>query len=120
MFELSIKGDFCAAHRLRGYEGNCKDLHGHTWKVEVVLMGNQLDKIGMVMDFKVAKMKLKEVLAGMDHVYLNDLSAFQNNNPTTENLSKHIFEEFSRVCQPFQLKRVQVWESESASVTYYS
>ncbi len=119
MFELSIKGDFAAAHRLYGYEGNCKDLHGHTWKVEVVLRSDHLDSIGMVMDFKVAKMKLKEVLAGIDHVYLNDLPAFQDHNPTTENLAKYIYEEFSKACHPLQLKRVQVWESQSASVTYF-
>ena len=119
MFELSIKGDFAAAHRLHGYEGNCKDLHGHTWKVEVVIAADQLDKIGMVMDFKIVKIKLKELLSKIDHVYLNSLAAFKENNPTTENLAKYIFEEFSLVCQPLQIKRVQVWESDSASVVYY-
>ena len=119
MFELSIKGHFAAAHRLRGYEGNCKDLHGHTWKVEVVVMSDQLNTIGMVMDFKVVKMKLKDLLANIDHVYLNDLAAFQKDNPTTENLAKYIFEEFSKICRPLKMKRVQVWESDSASVVYY-
>ena len=118
MFELAIIGDFAAAHRLHGYEGNCKDLHGHTWKVEVVIAADQLDKIGMVMDFKVLKMKLKDLLSNIDHVYLNDLAAFQKDNPTTENLAKYIFEEFSKICRPLQLKRVRVWESQSASVTY--
>ena len=118
MFELSIKGHFASAHRLRGYEGNCKDLHGHTWKVEVVVMSDELNSIGMVMDFKVVKMKLKDLLSNIDHVYLNDLTAFQKDNPTTENLAKYIFEEFSKICRPLQLKRVRVWESQSASVTY--
>lgn len=119
MFELSIKGDFAAAHQLHGYQGNCKELHGHTWKVEAVIEGDQLDSIGMLMDFKVAKIKLKEILSTIDHVYLNNLPAFQKNNPTTEHLAKYIFEEFSKACHPLKVKRVQVWESETASVVYY-
>ena len=119
MFELSIKGDFAAAHCLRGYEGSCKNLHGHTWKVEVAIESRQIDEIGMVVDFKVIKGKLKELLNRIDHVYLNDLPTFQDVNPTTENLARYIYKAFAPMCQPFQIKRVQVWESDSASVTYY-
>ena len=118
MFELSVKGNFASAHQLHGYEGNCKELHGHTWKVEAVIEGDQLNSVGMLMDFKAAKMKLKNVLAGVDHVYLNNLPAFQKDNPTTEHLAKYIFEEFSKACHPLKVKRVQVWESDTASVTY--
>ena len=55
MYELAVRGDFGASHVLRGYEGNCSKLHDHTWKVEVVLEQEGLDKIGMVMDFRVVK-----------------------------------------------------------------
>ena len=119
MFEIAIKADFAAAHRLHGYEGNCKDLHGHTWKVEVALISDRLDPIGMVMDFKILKMRLKEFLKGIDHVYLNDLLPFQKNNPTTEHLAKYIFDEFAKVCLPLRIKKVRVWESETSDVTYY-
>ena len=119
MFELAIIGDFASAHQLHGYEGNCKELHGHTWKVEAVIEGDQLDSVGMLIDFKAAKMKLKNLLADLDHVFLNNLPAFQRNNPTTEHLAKYIFEEFSKACHPLKVKRVQVWESEAASVTYF-
>ena len=119
MYELAIKGDFAAAHVLRGYEGNCKNLHGHTWKVEVVIVGEDLDRIGMVMDFKIVKKKLKDFLCRLDHIYLNDLPAFKDINPTTEHLAKYIFEEFAPECLPLHIKRVQIWESDSASVTYY-
>ncbi|WP_261341682.1 6-pyruvoyl trahydropterin synthase family protein [Candidatus Kuenenia stuttgartensis] len=36
MFELIIDTDFAAAHNLRGYKGQCENLHGHNWKVQVV------------------------------------------------------------------------------------
>ncbi len=119
MFEVKVRGDFAAAHILRGYEGNCKNLHGHTWKVEVTIPSPTLDSIGMVMDFKVVKKKLKELLDRLDHIYLNGLPAFQEINPTTENLAKYIFEEFSKECQPLVIKQVQVWESDLCSVVYY-
>ncbi len=119
MYELAIKGDFAASHRLTGYEGDCKNLHGHTWKVEAVVGSDRLDSVGMVLDFKMAKKKLKDVLAKLDHVHLNDLAVFGHINPTTENLAKYIFEEFSKECRPLPVKRVRVWESDTASVTYY-
>ena len=119
MFELAIKGDFASAHSLRGYQGPCEELHGHTWKVEVTFVSAQTNDIGLVVDFREIRGKLKEFLGRLDHGYLNDLDAFKTQNPSTENLAKFIFEEFSRMCHPYKIKKVQVWESDHASVTYY-
>jgi len=52
-------------------------------------------------------------------VNLNDLPAFKDVNPSTENLAKYIYQEFAKECQPLPLKRVRVWESDTASITYY-
>ena len=119
MFELTIKGNFCASHILHGHEGKCKNLHGHTWKVEVVIESDRLDKVGRVVDFAVIKKELNSFLDTIDHVHLNDLPAFKDVNPTTENLAKYIYEGFSKVCQPLKLKYVTVWESENSAVRYY-
>ena len=119
MFELSIKGDFSSAHYLRGYEGKCKTLHGHTWKVELVIEKGELDKLGMVVDFAVMKKQLKEFLDEIDHVHLNELPCFEDINPTTENLARYIFEEFPKRYRTVQLKKVTVWESDQAGITYY-
>ena len=119
MFELSIKDHIASAHFLRGYEGRCKDLHGHTWKIEVVIAGNQLDAIGMVADFAVLKKQLKEFLTAIDHVCLNDLPYFKEVNPTTENIAMYIYTHFEKDIDPLKIKTVQVWESDSASVVYY-
>ena len=119
MFELKVKGDIASAHQLRGYEGRCKDLHGHTWKIEVTVVSDKLDAIGMVADFKVMKKLLKDVLEPIDHVYLNDLPFFKEANPTTENIAKYIYQEFAKAIRPLKLKQVEVWESDSASTIYY-
>ncbi len=118
MFELSVKSDFAAAHFLRGYEGKCKHLHGHTWKVEVVLGSRVLNSIGMVCDFMIVKRDLRELLEEFDHKNLNDLSYFKKYNPTTEHLAKYIFDAFSRRHKTLKVKRVTVWESDFCSVTY--
>jgi 6-pyruvoyltetrahydropterin/6-carboxytetrahydropterin synthase len=119
MFEITVRDHISSAHQLHGYDGPCMHLHGHTWKIEVIVVGDQLDKIGLLTDFKVLKKKLKDILGPLDHVCLNDLPAFQGINPSTENLARHIYREFIKVSAPLKLKHVQVWESDTASVIYY-
>jgi len=119
MFEVTVRDSIASAHQLHGYDGPCKDMHGHTWKVEVVIAGETLDKVGLLIDFKVLKAKLKEVLSPLDHVVLNDLPAFKGINPSTENLARHIYRSYKAHCAPLHLKQVQVWESDNASVIYY-
>jgi 6-pyruvoyltetrahydropterin/6-carboxytetrahydropterin synthase len=119
MFEVTVRDHIASAHQLHGYDGPCKDMHGHTWKVEMVVCGNTLDGVGLLADFKVLKAKLKEVLMPLDHVVLNDLPAFKDLNPSTENIARHIFRNLGSKCAPLRLKQVQVWESDTASVIYY-
>lgn len=119
MYALAIKSDFAASHLLKGYEGKCKNLHGHTWKVEMVIASEKLDKVGMVADFALLKKQLKEFLETLDHTHLNDVPYFKDVNPTTEHIARYIYEEFPKKFPPLSLKRVTVWESDCASVTYF-
>jgi 6-pyruvoyltetrahydropterin/6-carboxytetrahydropterin synthase len=119
MFEVTVRDHIASAHQLHGYDGPCKDMHGHTWKVEMVVVGNSLDGVGLLADFKVLKAQLKEVLMPLDHVVLNDLPAFKGLNPSTENLARHIYRALISACAPLRLKQVQVWESDTASVIYH-
>lgn len=95
MYELTVRSDFEAAHQIDGYNGKCQRLHGHNWSVEAVVRGRQLDHLGMLIDFKVLKGALKNVLDEFDHQYLNELGAFETLNPTAENLARLIFERLS-------------------------
>ena len=120
MYELTVEGSFSAAHQLRRYQGECERLHGHNWKVEVSFRSEELDNLGMVMDFKELKGLINETLRGLDHRYLNELPAFKEANPTTENiarfLSKNIKEKINK--REIRLYRVKVWENESSSVGF--
>jgi 6-pyruvoyltetrahydropterin/6-carboxytetrahydropterin synthase len=118
-YELAITGHFASAHSLRGYQGPCEEIHGHTWKVEITLISQETNTIGLVVDFRDMKDKLEKFLSQLDHGYLNNLPAFQKDNPSTENLAKFIYQGFSPLCLPHKLQKVRVWESDSASVTYY-
>lgn len=119
MYEIAIKSDFASAHFLRGYDGPCKDLHGHTWQVEVAIDSDKLNAVGLVVDFRELKMKLRGFLQHIDHVNLNEILYFRNVNPSTENLAKYIYDEFGKAINPLTIKRVTVWESDVTSVTYY-
>jgi 6-pyruvoyltetrahydropterin/6-carboxytetrahydropterin synthase len=119
MYELTIAGDFSSAHFLKGYKGSCQNLHGHTWKVAVTVTAEATDEVGLVLDFKEMKKKLKVTLDSLDHKCLNDLPVFQKENPSTENLARYLYRAFAKECLPLKMKKVQVWESDSASVVYY-
>lgn len=119
MYELTVKGHFDAAHALRGYPGECRELHGHTWDVEVTVAAEALDDIGIVYDFKTLKEDLTTVLARYDHAYLNEVPPFDDLSPTAENLATVLYESLtSRVDNRVRVVEVAVWESPIARLTY--
>jgi len=122
MFEISIKGQFCGSHRLRGYDGPCANLHGHNWEVEVFFRGGRLNKLGMLVDFKLLKKHLQRLLAKLDHKDLNRLPWFKKRNPTAENIAKLIFDEFLKKMRDSNcpLQRVRVSESPGTAAWYYA
>jgi len=119
MYELTVKSHFDAAHALRGYPGECRLLHGHTWDVEVTVAGAELDEIGIVYDFKSLKDDLNGVLADYDHAYLNEVVPFDDLTPTAENLARVIYERLAETVDPrVHVTEVAVWESPIAKLTY--
>lgn len=116
MYSLKVEGIFSSAHNLRGYKGRCEDLHGHNWRVEIVIKSEELDHIGLVLDFKSLKKELHVVLDEMDHKYLNKLAYFRKVNPTSENIAKYIYNKL-KVKIPL-LRSVIVWENSTSCAAY--
>jgi len=116
MYSIKVESSFSAAHNLRGYRGKCEELHGHNWKVEVVVSRDKLDKAGMLLDFKNLKIKLNKVLANLDHKYFNNIPYFKKVNPTSENIAKYIYDRLK--AQVSSVKSVVVWENDTSSATY--
>lgn len=120
MYHLTIQSHFAAAHNLLHYQGDCENLHGHNWKVEVTVQTATLDKAGLGIDFKILKKHTRQVMSELDHKYLNDLEAFQGVSPSSEHISKFIYD---RLCSDLadydvQVERITVWESDNAYASY--
>lgn len=120
MYELKVITQFAAAHQLRNYTGKCESLHGHNWKVEVILKGEKLNNTGLLIDFKEVKEATDRILEELDHSFLNELPQFKDQNPSSENIAAYIFENLSSKLNNNQIKvsKVTAWESDSASASY--
>ena len=103
--KLYVTRNFSAAHHLPNYDGACHNLHGHTWKVEVWILGEVNQDTGMLIDFKL----IKNVIDQLDHSNLNDII----DNPTAENLTLWIFNQLD---EPPEINWVcvRLWESENS------
>lgn len=119
-FTLTVEVEFAAAHQLRNYEGNCARMHGHNWKVIVEMTGQQLDDVGMLIDFKTMKHAARETARQLDHYYLNDIEPFDRINPTAENIAVWFFDELSEALNRpnARISAITVWENDRSSVTY--
>ena len=122
MYEIEVCAAFEAAHFIKGYDGKCARLHGHNWEVAAVVRGEKLDKLGMLIDFKILKAELNKVLDEFDHRFLNELETFAEDNPTAENLARKIFERLASnkiFSGSTKLYAVKVKESPNSCVIYH-
>ena len=120
MYHLMIKTHFAAAHNLINYQGDCENLHGHNWLVEVTVSAKALDNAGLGIDFKILKRETNAILDELDHKYLNDLVPFQGLSPSSENICRYLFDSLSAKLNDanIQVESVNVWESENACASY--
>ena len=120
MYQISVEGDFDAAHALRGYQGKCETLHGHRFRVVVRVESSVLDDIGLAYDFTELKRHLADILAGYDHTNLNEVPPFDKINPSSENIAASIYDALKPKLAdaPVSLSCVEVWESPQSGVAY--
>ncbi|MBN2712735.1 MAG: 6-carboxytetrahydropterin synthase QueD [Planctomycetes bacterium] len=119
MYRLEVESHFAAAHQLQYYKGKCEKLHGHNWRVRITVEGEELDKIGLLVDFGDLKKMINETTEKLDHGFLNELPPFNEINPTSENLARFIAEDIEKKLPGHvSVAAVTVWESEKCSATY--
>ena len=121
MYRLKIHTYFAAAHCLTHYQGDCENLHGHNWRVEVAVTARELDKAGLGIDFKILKSETNTLLKTLDHKYLNDLAPFAELSPSSENIAKFLYHELSNKLNTdnVRVEMITVWESDFANASYY-
>ena len=120
MFELKVITHFAAAHQLKMVAKKCENLHGHNWKIEVCLAGETLNNAGVLMDFGEIKEHLSDIMASLDHKFLNELEYFKDDNPSSENIARYIAQSLQKkIGDPnVRVTRVTAWESDSACATF--
>jgi 6-pyruvoyltetrahydropterin/6-carboxytetrahydropterin synthase len=121
MFEVTVQQTFAAGHALRNYRGKCENVHGHNYRIEVTVQGEQLDSIGLLVDFVELKRVMKDTIDYLDHRFINDLEPFDKVNPSAENIAKYFHERITAGLStevPIRLAQVKVWETDTSSAVY--
>jgi len=123
MFEVTVEDSFAAGHYLRNYRGKCENPHGHNYKVRVTLAGQELDKAGLLLDFKDLKEVMKHVIDRLDHLMLNDIEPFKLLNPSAENLARYFYDEANGRLRAVtkgrvDVKDVTIWETDTTTARY--
>jgi 6-pyruvoyltetrahydropterin/6-carboxytetrahydropterin synthase len=121
MYELKVITRFAAAHQLKMVAQKCENLHGHNWKIEVCVRGEDLGQGGVLMDFGVLKSHVREIVQLLDHHFLNELEWFDDRTPpSSENVARFVARRLSERLSdaPVRVASVSAWESDDACATY--
>ena len=124
MFQVTVEDTFAAGHFLRNYKGKCENPHGHNYKVRVTLEGQDLDKAGLLVDFKDLKDVMKHVIDRLDHQMINEIEPFTVLNPSAENLAKYFYDETNAKLKVttngrVHVRDVTVYETDTTTATYF-
>lgn len=112
---VSKEFTFDSAHHLHCYDGKCKSLHGHTYKLQVIMRG-KVDRRGIAIDFADIKRIAKErIIDRLDHRYLNDV--LPPMNTTAENMVVWMYEQLyaalleEGLLPNVRVEEVRLWET---------
>ncbi len=120
MYELKVITRFAAAHRLTMVGAKCENMHGHNWKIEVVLKGDRLNTAGVLMDFGEIKVLVRDIIGRLDHQFLNELPIFAECQPSSERIAAFVAGQLQQTLDApgVRVSRVSAWESDDACATF--
>lgn len=121
MFEVCVEQTFAAGHALRNYRGKCENVHGHNYRVQVTVQGENLDDNGLLVDFSDLKQLMRKVVNYLDHRFINDLPPFTEINPSAENIAKYFYDEMRGGLTNgtrTRISEVRVWETDTSVAVY--
>jgi len=122
MYDVIVSAHFSAAHALRDYHGSTEPLHGHNFRVDVVVRGAALEnKVKYLVDFVGLQRALGEIVNPMDHTNLNDVPPFDLENPSAENIAHHIAGRLQAQWKEPRARvySVTVWETSDTAARFY-
>ena len=136
MYFLKTEHSFDSAHFLQGYDGKCRNIHGHRWRVVVTIQSESLKDSkqvrGMILDFGDFKHDLKTMIDFYDHALLIEKGSLSNKlyealleenfrlielpfRPTAENMAKFFYDE---LCKQYRVDLVEVYETPNNCASY--
>lgn len=118
MFEICVEHTFAAGHALRNYYGKCENVHGHNYRVQVGIEGEDVDENGLLYDFADLKKRLRAASEYLDHQFINDLKPFDEINPSAENIARFLCEEIQKGMDRAEISFVRVWETDTSVAIY--
>jgi 6-pyruvoyltetrahydropterin/6-carboxytetrahydropterin synthase len=122
MFEVAVEQTFAAGHALRNYKGACENVHGHNFRVQVIIEGERLDETGLLVDFLDVRDLMQTVIARFDHRFFNDIPPFDVTNPSAENIAEYFHQQMTSGLAatpvPVRIREVKVWETDIQSASY--
>ena len=121
MYDVTVKTMFSAAHRLKGYDGQYENLHGHNWTAIVTVRAQELDSMEVGIDFVQLKKTVEEVLARLDYKTINDVPPFDKQNPSAENIARWLFKTLAADIdsQTAKIHRVEIKEFDDCGAAYF-
>ena len=121
-YQVIVEDGFSSAHALRHYYGKTEPLHGHNYRVQVVVEGKRLqNKVKYLTDFVALQKALRAVVAPLDDVNLNEVPPFTRENPSAENLAEFIGRKLMQRWREngAKLKSVTVWEKPETAARFF-
>ncbi len=121
MWEITQETVVAAAHQLRFAPGEGERLHGHNWRIKVVVRARELDARGFVLDFNDLGTTLRALVEPYEHVFLNEIPPYDDVNPTAENIARVVADGLAARVDDARVRvvRVEVWENDQCSATYF-
>ena len=137
MYQLTTHASFDSAHFLSGYEGKCRNLHGHRWKLEVTVSSEELAQEGqirgMIVDFGELKKDVKDLADEFDHCLIIERGTLKEKTmealeeeefriiqvefrPTAENFARYFYERIKAL--GYQVSLVKVYETPNDMAGY--
>jgi 6-pyruvoyltetrahydropterin/6-carboxytetrahydropterin synthase len=121
MYDVAVKTGFAAAHQLRLYDGKYENLHGHNWTAQVTVEADDLDTIGVGIDFVKLKAMVEKNLSELDYHNINEVPPFDEQNPSAENIARWLFLKLKVEVNTnsTRVKRVEICEMEGCGASYF-
>ena len=113
MYEVYVATQFEAAHRLVGDFGPATRLHGHTYRMEVIVRGERLKDDGTLYDVGRLRKAVEELAASLHYRDLNDVPDLAGVNTTAEAVARYCWDRLALCLRGQELDSltVRIWES---------